>query len=123
MMYLVPDRPPFPIYEVDLAECTVRQVTSKVPLPDAVDSAVPKWTAVAIAAVGDEVWATFADNRSDERVIVATDRYAQRMRSRAVSLPFAIVGTWGKEVIAVRRLNEQELVFYNPIPTSHTRRR
>lgn len=117
-LFVIQERMPFSAYVIEPTACTVTEFASlDSAIQDAsqADDVERSWFTVAVAGVGEEIWVTLADTRSDSRLIVVVGPDGSVRRKQAVDVPFAIVAAQGKEVVALRSVPQQEVVFYRVV--------
>lgn len=120
-IYVTLEQSPYWTYAVDISECRLHSVSALASQPMRLASLEvgASWFPVAIARVGDELWITLADMFSDDRIVAVLGQNGALVRSRFLQVPLAIISARGKEVVALRNLSSQELVYYevqSPVP-------
>jgi hypothetical protein len=114
-MLVMQAEPPFALFRATFSTCTIRKIIDEVVPPRMVDQGPripPAWRAVALVNVMGELWVTFADLRSDERILLVLGQDGSTIRHTRVDVPFSVVESTGEEVVALRSIDGQEIVTY-----------
>lgn len=113
-MYLTLERTPFWTYAINITDCQLQEISALAPQLIRSSSADvgASWFTVAITRVGEELWITLADLQSDRRLIAVLRPNGALVRSRILTVPLAIISAQGKEVVALRNVSGQELIYY-----------
>jgi hypothetical protein len=115
-LYVTSARPPYSVVRVNALDGKRRALVPRYPeeLTDATGGQPPEYRALRLVPFDGGFLQTWADLRSDTRVLVVLNDSLATVATRRIEAPLAFVaaGPDGQVVAAIRSLGAQELVLY-----------